>query len=90
MSVRRSSHRTTKKHNYARVDFVGFGEDSDSDLETTHIVMDGSGENDQGRRELEGDNLLPEVSDDNVMPTTAETFGALSQLSAEQLAEELE
>ncbi len=41
------------------------------------------------KKELEGDNLLPEVSDDNVVPTTVETFGALSQLSAEQLAEEL-
>ncbi len=41
------------------------------------------------KKELEGDNLLPEVSDDNVVPTTVETFGALSQLSGEQLAEEL-
>ncbi len=89
MSVRRSSHKTIKKHNYARVDSIGFGEDSNSDLETMHIVMHGSGKNDQGRRELKGDNLFPEASNDNVVPTTAETFGALSQLSAEQLAEEL-
>ncbi len=57
------------------MDSVGFGEDSDSDLETTHIVMEGSGENEQGRRELKGDNLFPEASDDNVVPTTAETLG---------------
>ncbi len=33
--------------------------------------------------------MFPEATNDNVVPTTAETFGAFSQLSAEQLAEEL-
>ncbi len=55
MSIR--SLHTMKKHNYTRVDSVGFGEDSDSDLDTTYIDMDCSGENDHGKRELEGDNV---------------------------------